>query len=392
MNPSHIARRAALAALLTSSFVLFARTGTAQTVPTMTIEIHNNSERYSIYPVLSTGGHDPVDTWMQAAFNVPNSKLADNPYPTPHTFRLYFNPTGTGIPPHSSITVTLPLYTQLVPTDQVNPKLPDQYVDWWNGGRISLYASLYSEGAPPEALVADYTGRPSQRVLTPVAGAVVPTCPACQQPPEIFEDTGGELPSNDPVQITEYTLGAIDLSKDPYTLDVKNVDYDVSYVDNAYLPAAMEPYNNPVVGWIGTIQGIDTFKAALQKFLTAPAFKGWPQYVDDENETILKVPSALHIMLDQANLTPAPPWVPIEKMKTLWKNCVAGERTKFVLIYATCTTCSQPTTRITSTITALLFLVPANRRRGLIPRRWTTMRCSRTCMVGARLTRIAPQK
>jgi hypothetical protein len=289
----------------------------------MTIEIHNNSERYSIYPVLSTGGH-LVDTWMQAAFKVPKSQLGDNPYPTPNTFRLYFNPTGTGIRPHGSVTVTLPLYTQLVPTDQVNPKLVDQYIDWWNGGRISLYASLYSDGAPPKALVANYTGKPGQKVVTPITGAAVPTCPACQQPVEIFEDTEGELPPNDPFQITEYTLGAIDMSKDPYTLDVKNVDYDVSYVDNAYLPAAMEPYNNPVVGWIGTIQGIPTFKAALQRFLTAPAFKGWPQYVDDEGETLLKVPSALHIMQDQAHLAPAPPWAPVESMKTLWKNCVAG--------------------------------------------------------------------
>ena len=73
----------------------------------------------------------------------------------------------------------------------------------------------------------------------------------------------------------------------------------------SYLPAAMEPYNNPAVGWIGTIQDIDTFKEAIQKFLTTSAFQGWPQFVDDQGETILKIPSALHIMHDQANLTPA---------------------------------------------------------------------------------------
>lgn len=317
------AQRAALIGLLAVSFTTFGRLGNAQTVPVMTIEIHNNSERYSIYPVLSTGGHDPIDTWMQAAFKVPKSKLADNPYPTPHTFRMYLNPTGTGIPPNGTVTLTLPLYTQLVATDQVNPKMPDQYIDWWNGGRISLYASLYSDGTPPKALVEDYTGIPTQIVRTPVAGAVVPTCPKCQQTPEIFEDTA-DLPSNDPAQITEYTLGAIDLSKDPYTLDVKNVDYDVSYVDNVFLPAAMEPYNNRAVGWIGTIQEIDPFRSALEKFLATPAFKGWPQYLDDEKETILKVPSALHIMLDQANLTPAPPWAPIENMKALWRHCTSG--------------------------------------------------------------------
>ena len=122
----------------------------------------------------------------------------------------------------------------------------------------------------------------------------------------------------------EYTLGAIDLKADPYTLDIKNVDYDVSYVDNVYLPAAMEPYNNPIVRWIGTIQSIDTFKNALQKFLTSPSFTGWPQFVDNQGETLLRIPSALHIMQDQTNLTPAQPWAPVENMKTLWSQCAAG--------------------------------------------------------------------
>ena len=258
-------RRTAVTALLAGCFMTFASIGTAQSVPTMTIEIHNNSDTYNIYPVLSTGGH-LVDTWMQAAFQIPQAKLADYSYPTPNTFRFYLNPYRRWhFAPHGSITVTLPLYTQLVPSDQVNPKLNDQYIDWWNGGRISIYASPVSTGAPPKALVADYTARPSQKLLSPVANAAVPTCPACQQPLQLFEDTDGELPSNDPSQLIEYTLGAIDMKADPYTLDVKNVDYDVSYVDNVYLPAAMEPYNNPVVGWIGTIQDIDSFKRRSPK-------------------------------------------------------------------------------------------------------------------------------
>src|SRR5438477_10050980 len=146
MKSSLAVRLAVLAGFLTCSFGMSGRVRRAQTVPIMTIEIHNNSDRYSIYPVLSTGGH-LIDAWMQAAFNVPKSQLADNPYPTPDTFRLYFNPTGTGIPPHSSISVTLPLYTQLVPTDQVNPKLPDQYVDFSSGSALFIPFSLSSVDA-----------------------------------------------------------------------------------------------------------------------------------------------------------------------------------------------------------------------------------------------------
>src|SRR5262249_14498744 len=174
--------------------------------------------------------------------------------------------------------ITLPLYTQLVA--DVNPKEPDQYIDWWNGGRVSIYES--AGGMPPKALVVDYTMRATQTRVVPVAGAALPTCPNCQQPLEIFKDTGGELPSNDPNQLTEYTLAAINRAKDPYQLDVKNVDYDVSYVDNAYLPAAMEPYNNPIVGYVGTIQEIHPFQRALERFLHK--FKGWPQYIDNGNE------------------------------------------------------------------------------------------------------------
>lgn len=319
MRAAFILTPAALAIFLTFGLAGIAA---AQTVPTMTIEIHNNSTLYSIYPVLSTGAH-ASDAWLQAIFKIPKSQVDDYPYPTPDTFRLYFNPIGTGIPPGQSVTITLPLYTQLVPTGQINPKENNQYIDWWNGGRVSIYESLYANGAPPPALVADYTNRPSQTPMTPIEGATVPNCPACQQPLTIFKDSGGELPSNDPDQLTEYTLGAIDLTEDPYQLDIRNVDYDVSYVDNAYLPAAMEPYNNPTVGWVGTVQEIGPFKDALQRFLAAAEFTGWPQYVDNQGETILKVPSALHIMLDQAHLTPPPPWTPIEKMKELWRDCTA---------------------------------------------------------------------
>lgn len=320
----NLTRALKCAALVSASLLSSVTLGLAQSVPSMTIEIHNNSDRYSIYPVLSTGAHNTSDSWLQAAFQVPQSQLGENRYPTPDTFRLYFNPLGTGIPPHGSVTVTLPLYTQLVPKGEVNPNAANQYIDWWNGGRISIYASLFSDGAPPKALVANYSARPQQRLLLPVAGASVPACTKCQQPLQIFGDSGGELPSNDPDQLIEYTLGAIATNRDPYKLDFRNVDYDVSYVDNVYLPAAMEPFDNPIVGWIGTIQPIEPFQDAIRKFLAAPAFMGWPQFVDDQKETILKIPSSLHIMQDASNLTPAPPWAPIEQMKALWRRCVAG--------------------------------------------------------------------
>ncbi len=204
------------AALLFVLFLGHAGDCAAQPVPTMTIKIFNNScqpacqageQPYNIYPVL-TMGQGPVDSWLQAALSVPKSTLNDNPYPRGRSFRLYFNPTGDGIPPGGHVKITLPLYTQLVPTANINPKSPDQYIDWWQGGTILIYDNLAAHHSPPAALTADYTGasRPDQAVVTPIPTAALPVCPLCQQPLKIFKDTG-DLPKNDPSQLLEYTLG-----------------------------------------------------------------------------------------------------------------------------------------------------------------------------------------
>jgi hypothetical protein len=66
----------------------------------------------------------------------------------------------------------------------------------------------------------------------------VPQCPDCQ-PLTIFKDTGGVFKNNKPSQLTEYALGAINQNKDPIELNPHNADFDVSYVDTAFLPAAM---------------------------------------------------------------------------------------------------------------------------------------------------------
>jgi hypothetical protein len=292
--------------------------------PIMTIEIFNNSATYNIYPVLSTGRSDP-DEWLQSAFQVPVSKLKDNPYPRGHQFRLYINPTGNGIPPGGHITVTLPLFTQLVPGGQVDPTKIDQYIDWWPGGRVEIYDAPASEHKPPEALTANYERRGAQAVVTPIKTAVLPTCKPCQKL-TIFKDPAG-LKGNEPSQLIEYTLGAIDTTKDPYQLNDHNVDYDVSYVDSAYLPAAMEPFGNEMIGYVGTPITIAKFKQALNKFVapTSP-YAGWPQFIDDQKEIILKVPSALHAIAGDPDLTPKP-WPPLIKMQDFWENCTkAGSK------------------------------------------------------------------
>ena len=61
------------------------------------------------------------------------------------------------------------------------------------------------------------------------------------------------FPPNDPYQLTEYTLADVIKGNNNWNLNIANVDYDISYVDEAYLPVAMGPLGNPDVGWIGSI-------------------------------------------------------------------------------------------------------------------------------------------
>ena len=301
----------------------------AQTVPVMTIKIYNNTDTSktpsNIYPVLTTGTSSS-SLWLQAWLKVPKSEMGDKPYPKLNNFRIYINPTGNGIPPGGEVTITLPLLTQLVPTNQVDPKKTDQYIDWWGGGRVELFEAPAADGKPPATLTALFTDRPSQTKVAPIASTPVPQCPACQ-PLTIFKDTGGVFKNNEPSQLTEYTLGAINQSKDPVELNPHNVDFDVSYVDTAFLPAAMVPFNTTLppiaqVGYVGTPQPIDTFRAALNKFVAADSpYRGWPQFIDNQGNTILKLPSVLHITAGDPDMTPKP-WPPVDKLRTNWNGCL----------------------------------------------------------------------
>jgi hypothetical protein len=304
------------------------------TVPSMTIKIFNDDPNNHIYPVLTTGQGAP-DIWLQAFFKIPQAQVPNHPYPRTRSFRIYINPAMGGIAPGQSVTLTIPLYTQLV--SSVDPTQPNQYIDWWNGGTILIYSS--DTATPPKALTDALTNRPSQKPVTQVFTGL-PTCSgtACQ-PLQFFSDDS-DLPKADPSQLTEYTLGArIALpvnnpnTDPPNDLDLANVDFDVSYVNVAYLPAAMGPFQNDQVGYVGTPQDIDQFKGALNKFLND--FAGWPRfartYSDGTTETPLKLPSPLELFarlsspIAPPDLEPAPNWptqlwAPIEALRTNWRQ------------------------------------------------------------------------
>jgi hypothetical protein len=314
----------------------------ADVVPMMTIKIFNDDPNHWAYPVLTTGKRLPNDIWLQAFFKVPLNDIGTKRYASKKAYRLYINPADAGIPPNGNIVLRLPLFTQLA--EKPDPTLSDQYIDWWNGTTIQLYLS--DEASPPKALL-EALARPSQKVVTGFPDvAVRPRCADCQKPLTIYSDDS-DLPKNDPSQLLEFTLGArVDLGKvknpatdPPNALDLENVDFDVSYVNLAYAPAAMGPFNNDQVGYVGTPQRVNRFRAGLKQFLQD--FPGWPQFVhtysDNTKETLLKLPSPLEVFARLSgkdappDLTPPPSWPdklwpPIADLKTNWVKFAGAKR------------------------------------------------------------------
>jgi hypothetical protein len=118
-----------------------------------TLKIFNDTTDYNIYPVIATPTND-ADEWLQGAAQILDSQKTTLTYGHKFVYRIYINPTA-GIAPHGSVTVTLPLCSQLA--DKPDPTQPDQYINWWNRGRVYIYDNLFSAGKPPPELTADFT-------------------------------------------------------------------------------------------------------------------------------------------------------------------------------------------------------------------------------------------
>jgi len=302
--------------------------------PNMTIQIYNNSTTHNIYPVLFAGTKTSTDAWMQACFQLKDSQLAANPYPRASQYRMYINCCASGengIPPGGSVTVTLPLYSPLV--GSINPKEAGQLIDWWQGGGINFFDSPVTETKPPAALQQHWKTDQGVNDVTPTSNA--PTCSGgCKL--HIFI-APNSIPNSDPQQLTEYTLGAQPINPkhteagQPAMLWVPdNVDYDVSYVNYAYMPAVMEPYGNRLIGYIGSPIKITDFSSAIAKWYASPLGADWPLYKDAAgNAQAGKIPSALEIYLNSAAFNdtsvflPAPAKSkPIAAMTAEWETCV----------------------------------------------------------------------
>lgn len=322
--------------------------------PNMTIVLYNNSADFNVYPVLFAGAASATDEWMQACFRIPYNQImpdqpTDYPYARASQYRMYVNccaPGENGIPPGGSVTITLPFYSPLVA--KIDPKGTAQFIDWWQGGGINVYKTPKEATTRPPELQAHWNqDQAEQRAVTPHSNP-----PTCNAGCNLHFFSSISIANWEPQQLLEYTLGAAPedaqrkSATDPRYLWVPdNVDYDVSNVNFAYMPAAMEPYGNTLndtccaIGWVGSTARIADVDQALANWRNSPLGSGWPLYVNQNSTTNPKatvpgkVPSTLEIFLSYLafdntnNFSPAPSKSPqIVRMKALWEDCRGGQK------------------------------------------------------------------
>lgn len=267
------------------------------TVNPKTITIHNNSDTDTIYPVLATS-KNAVNEWIQGCFRT--TEL----YPTNYVYKLYVNE-GEGLPPGSSATLTLPLYTELAPNALPGADKEARYITWWNGGRVVL-------ADEDERLLdkRDAGSNPNGHDIAFAAPKNV-TCEGegaqCRLT-TYYSDV--QFPENIYAQLSEYTFGdsIIPAANAPRVLKPENVGYNISYVDHVYMPVAIGPKSNPYIGYSGSVEPLAAFRAGLSEFLASPVGDGWPVY----NLSKLKLPGGYNIFAQRSGTLPPTDNVPVK--------------------------------------------------------------------------------
>jgi hypothetical protein len=273
--------------------------GNPVTIAPKTVTIYNNTAA-NIYPVLTTSPNG-ANEWIQAC------KRAATAFPTNLVYKLYVNQ-GSGIPAGSSVTITLPLYSEIYPG--AAPQGMDKYITWWNGGRVIL--------ADKNTRLLDTTTTDPNAVDTETATPAAVTCrgqsTSCQLTTYYSKV---QPPVNIYAQLSEYTFGAVGTPAGQTTplLIPDNVGYNISYVDHVYLPVAIEPASNPYIGYSGSAMNIADFDTAVANFLAPGGTDaGWPVYnlAVDLAAPHYKLPGGYNIFAERAGRENAAGDMPVQ--------------------------------------------------------------------------------
>ena len=288
-------------------------------VPHQTIKIFNDSLQY-VFAELEVGTNDP-DQWIQMACMITQTQAKTYHYKETLNNRFYING-NQGIAPGASVVITLPLYTQLAAS--VDPTKANQYAEWWQGENMQIFTS--PTATPPPSFQNYFSGqaRPHQKQLQ--SAAANPTWPSCTDQDNnacalTFVSDTSTLPKYAPSQLVEATLGASQVQQVvndslPTFLYTTQSDFDVSYVNVAYIAAAMGPYQNNQSGYVGSpIRPVGTtqnpgFRPILQQFQKQ---FNWPTFIDLDGTTaaIPKLPSTLELISRLTGANPPTDLTPV---------------------------------------------------------------------------------
>lgn len=315
------------------------------------ILIYNNSD-VTLYPVLSIGP-SPQDEWLMAWFEVGKTDPNDaRRYPRAKTVRAYVCET-VGIPANKWVEVTLPLYSRMVASPTGTAK--DEFLNWWNGGRVYFY-----DDGPQ--IVANFTKDSADEILPPLPFDPGPTitggnatCPSNKI--RMFWSATG-LPPEDRSQLMEYTFAdAITAKGLPYEFNASNVGYNISSVDQVYLPVAMQPLiAQNTIGYIGTTISLTDFRSRLKTFLAD--YPGWPVYnykadpVQPPPADKPRIPSGATVFFDGYTVDPT---IPYNSVLSPQPPMAGGATEKMVQLFDNCAS-ANPTHPICSTYTPIIRL------------------------------------
>jgi hypothetical protein len=241
------------------------------------------------------------DVWLQRALGITSQCL-----PVTHDYHIYINPT-TGIDKGQIVSIQLPWWSKRQPASPAS----DAYVDWWRSGRLYIFDD-------PNALNDIYGKEKDTPQVAFTATSPIPVCHGgtnnntCSSV-QIWEvKPEAELGTQTPAQLNEYTFASVNgADPDPtknFAFINFNQNYNVSNVDQSYLPLAMEPIRPDAdIGYMGTVISVDDFRKNLAAFagVSAPGTNPtlWPVY---NNPTVngkslyplagIRVPSAESVL------------------------------------------------------------------------------------------------
>jgi hypothetical protein len=195
------------------------------------------------------------DVWLQAALEDYNKC-----YAVKNDYYVYVNPTD-GIAKGSSVSLSVPWWSKRTDGAQ------DPYIDWWRGARVIFFDDQ-------NALNDTYAKLKNNPEVAFAAGSPKVKCndgTPCKL--QIFEvNPGAGIDTQTPYQLNEFTFADVRKVTDGGTKggDILsyNQGYNVSNVDQLYLPLAIEPVRDPPdeIGYMGTTISVPLFRKQLAKF------------------------------------------------------------------------------------------------------------------------------